>query len=248
MDWSDKIQLNFNNASQTYDFFAIVQKKAADFLIQQLATVQNTVPKTILDLGTGTGYIPELLLDLYPDSHYYLNDFADQMLSICKNKFNHRAKITLLHDNMETLKLDTYDLITSNFAFQWVDNLWAMIEKCYRNTSHTLAFSTLINGTFNNWETIVSRYISSKIHHYPNENEVLNYCNHLKGNHTFYHWIVEIQEKYDTPLLFMRYLKEIGAATAHETLSINQLKALTLEHNQPIMINYKIFFGIFTKI
>ena len=81
--------MNFNKASHSYDTVAHIQRHAAEFLVGKLLALSNCVPKTILDLGTGTGYIPELLLLKYPDSSYYLNDIAYEMLERCRVKFSY---------------------------------------------------------------------------------------------------------------------------------------------------------------
>ena len=116
-----KIQNSFNKASKSYDQVASVQRKAAKFLIERLLECHTETPQTILDLGTGTGCIPELLLKFYPDSFYTLNDIADQMLEFCKYKFVHHKNFVFSNDDMSALSMSHYDLIISNFALQWVD-------------------------------------------------------------------------------------------------------------------------------
>lgn len=120
----NKIQNSFNKASKSYDSVAHIQREAREFLIHQLLTIETFNPKTILDLGTGTGYVPELLLNHYPKSTYVLNDISNKMLEICKVKFSNHSNIAYLHGDMNHLNINAFDLVISNFAFQWVDNLW----------------------------------------------------------------------------------------------------------------------------
>ena len=87
------IQNNFNKASTSYDFVATIQKQAALFLVEKVLESKIKRPKTILDLGTGTGYITEFLLKSFPNSAYLLNDIADKMLEVCKSKFVHYKNV-----------------------------------------------------------------------------------------------------------------------------------------------------------
>jgi malonyl-CoA O-methyltransferase len=81
------IQTQFNKASQSYDDVATIQKKAAYYLVNELLKYYPIIPKTVLDIGTGTGYVPELLLPKYTSCAFYLNDNAQNMLDVCQVKF-----------------------------------------------------------------------------------------------------------------------------------------------------------------
>ena len=82
-----RIQNSFNKASQSYDIVAYVQRQAAEYLVDKLLELRIENPETILDLGTGTGYVAELLIKNFPSSSYMLNDIAHEMLEVCKSKF-----------------------------------------------------------------------------------------------------------------------------------------------------------------
>ncbi len=68
-----KIRNYFNKASNSYENVAYVQRQSAEFLVEKLLEVNDIYPQTILDLGTGTGYIPELLIKYYPKSLFYFH-------------------------------------------------------------------------------------------------------------------------------------------------------------------------------
>lgn len=242
----DKIKNNFNNASNTYDEVAYVQKKAANFLINKLLEIQKTKPETILDLGSGSGYVVEILLKTYHDSFYFLNDIAEKMLDICKMKFDNYANFTFLHDDMANVLINSYDLIVSNFSLQWTNDLYQIIKTC-NNMSKTFAFSTLLNGTFKNWQKIINQYEDITINNYPNQKDIVYYCNNIKSDKKFYHWEMDIPIKFDSTLLLMCYMKKLGATSANSTMSYKNFRRLVREHNNPIIVCYKIFFGIFVS-
>jgi len=245
---NNKIQANFNAASRSYDGVARVQRKAAGFLVKKLLKIRNFNPKTILDLGTGTGYIPELLIQIYPESFYYLNDIAGEMLEVCKLKFTGCPKVVYLHGDMEKLNVDTFDVVISNFALQWVDNLSKVLENFYAKSSEVFAFSTLVDGTFQEWEIILNQYQDIALQKYPAAEELINYCNALKDDHLFEYWVMDAPLFFDHPLNFMRYLKLLGASASKGKMGLNALKALLNRRKKGLTVSYKILFGIFKKI
>jgi malonyl-CoA O-methyltransferase len=242
-----KIQTNFNKASSSYDSVSIAQKEAGDFLVNKLLETQNFNPKTILDLGVGTGYISELLLKTYPESFYSLNDIAEQMLEICKVKFINKPNFIFLHSDMRALGPQNYDLIISNLALQWVDDLKNIIETLYDKSTKALAFSTLLDGTFKEWQNIVNKYEKIEFKNYPAEEDLANYCDNIKGKNSFEYWTIHVPVNFDTALLFIKYLKSLGVLASSQQMSASKLRLLLKEHNKSIIASYKIFFGIFIK-
>lgn len=243
----NKIQSNFNTASLSYDSVATIQRQAGEYLVDKLADYKHFNPKTILDLGTGTGYIPELLLQNYPNSDYYLNDIAFEMLKQCKIKFSKRSNMHYLHADMQSLNTGTFDLVISNLALQWVDNLWATLELFYTKSSQIFAFSTLLDGTFIEWKKLVNQYQNMKLHNYPSAGELVQFCNKIQGNHSFDYWVINIPLSFDNPFTFMRYLKALGALASHNHMHPHNLRALVKEQTTTVTASYKLFFGIFKK-
>lgn len=118
------MQSYFNKASHSYDGVAHIQKKSAQFLVEKLCECPAFNPKTLLDLGTGTGYIPELLLPRLPECTFHLNDLSNEMLTVCQSKFSQYFNIHYLPEDMLHLNADIYDCIISNLALQWMDDFY----------------------------------------------------------------------------------------------------------------------------
>ncbi len=247
LNLTDKIQNNFNKASSSYDLVATVQQRAGEFLVNKLLETKDFSPKTTLDLGAGTGYITELLIKTYPENLYSLNDIAEEMLEVCKAKFINKQNFTFLHLDMQTLDFQNYDLIISNLALQWVDDLEYMIKALYTKSTQVFAFSTLLDGTFKEWQDIVNKYENIEFKNYPNKNLLTNYCNNIKGQNIFKHWTIDFSLHFNTPLLFIKYLKELGVLASNQQMKPNNLKFLLKQENDPIIVSYKIFFGIINK-
>ena len=231
--------MNFNKASHSYDTVAHIQRHAAEFLFGKLLALSNCVPKTILDLGTGTGYIPELLLLKYPDSSYYLNDIAYEMLERCRVKFSKYPNIHYLHQDMLQLNTNSFDLVISNLALQWADDLWSALHLLHSKSSKIFAFSTLLEGTFKEWEDIINRHQDIRINSYPQSQEVADFCNNIKSVQAFDHWTIDISIPFDNPLTFIHYLKSLGASASKNPIGLSNLRSLLFKNSKKYFIGHR---------
>ena len=244
-----QIETRFNKASKSYDDVAWVQKNAAEFLVDKLLKHQSFIPKTVLDLGSGTGYIPELLVKEFPKTSFYLNDIADQMLKVCKAKFAKDKNIYYLPGDMMRLNADIYECIISNLSLQWVANLEDALRFFHAKSSNIFAFSTLLDETFKEWENVINQYQPIAILNYPKAAELINLCNKLKKHdQIFEFWLMDVPLSFDSPVSFMRYLKLLGASASGKLVHSYNLKKLLKTECQSLTVTYKIFFGIFRKV
>lgn len=120
-----KIATSFSRASCTYDEVAVVQQAVQKEHLDRLdyAAIQ---PEQILDAGSGTGEGSLALVKKYKKSHIYALDIAFGMLQRHKKKlpaFRNHTK--LICADVETLPFAdcTMDLIFSNLAIQWCDDI-----------------------------------------------------------------------------------------------------------------------------
>jgi len=195
--WLSQIQARFNKANTTYESVATVQRQAAEFLATKILAFENFTPTTILDVGTGTGYLPEILLPRYPHSTFYLNDIAGEMLHVCQSKLSHYPNVYYLHADMMQLQINPVDLVTSNLALQWSDQLSEVLELLYSKSSSVFAFSTLLEGTFKEWEKRLNTYHMGPLLRYPRPEDLMNICNSLKKHDDVFDY-----EVMDIPLFF----------------------------------------------
>jgi len=244
-----QIQTRFNKASKSYDDVAWVQKDAAEFLVNKLLKHRAFIPKTVLDLGSGTGYIPELLLKKFPKSSFYLNDIAGEMLEACKAKFAKATNIYYLLGDMLKLDTDLYDCVISNLALQWAPDLQYAINFLHSKSSNVFAFSTLVDGTFEEWKNIINQHQSVEILNYPKAEGLISLCNKLKRNdQTFEFWLMDFPLSFDNPVSFMRCLKSLGASAHGNLVHLSNLKKLLKAEAQSLTVTYKIFFGLFRRM
>jgi malonyl-CoA O-methyltransferase len=165
-----------------------------------------------LDLGSGTGYVVEELLKIYPKSEYTLLDISSQMLEISRKKLQNIPRISYIQKDMDSYKpCSTVDLIISNFAMQWSYDIKKLIAD-YLERSNVLAFSTLTAGTFAAWRNLCSKFgISLEyLDKYPNPQKLLDYCRSFKTLGSSFH-MKTFPISFESPIKFLTYLNRLGA-------------------------------------
>ena len=77
-----------------------ISKKLVNGFIECFIKNINKVasPKKILEVGAGEGYLIEKLYQQFPQSHYTVTDYDDQILSLAKKR------LSFIKSNLRTLK------------------------------------------------------------------------------------------------------------------------------------------------
>ena len=148
----------FSDAARDYDHHARVQKHAALHLVQWLEQMlpAEFAPKACVDVGSGTGFLTEHLLNRFSNSAVHAVDVAQGMLSELKRKYTtERLHTHLLNGEelaVEHLWIPNHSLLISGMCAQWFNNLEEAIRR-WLSVSNTVAFSVLLDGSFQAWET-----------------------------------------------------------------------------------------------
>lgn len=122
----DIIEKNFSRYARLYDRYAHIQQMAGRELVKE--AVANNVTD-ILEIGCGTGNYTNLLRGKFADARIVALDISDGMIGIASQKLEGR-RIRFIRADAEELDLyEKFNLITSNAAFQWFDNLEMAIVK-----------------------------------------------------------------------------------------------------------------------
>jgi malonyl-CoA O-methyltransferase len=236
----EKIASRFSLASGSYEDVAFVQKQCAKILVDKLIT-RTIAPRAILDLGTGTGQMPALLLEHYPDSAYTLNDISPAMIKVVAEKFKAQRKFSFQLGDMEMCDFARHDLVVSNFAMQWADNLQQLIAK-YTRLCQTMAFSCLLKGTFQEWSSILQNYsISTIVDKYPEEGDLVQFASTLARADCDSQ---DFQLKFANVREFTLYLKKLGATSNQMQIPPSIIKDIVKRHEQEFVVTYKVFFCI----
>lgn len=212
---------SFSKAASHYDQFAQLQR---DIGAQLLASISNENPISILDLGCGTGYFSEKLTVRFPQSTMIAFDLSWAMLAQVEKK--QLAQVACLQGDIDSLPFEPkqFDLIFSNLAMQWSDNLSGCLNQLKASLNHAgkLYFSTLLNGSLNEltqaWKTV-------DLH--PHTNSFLPLESVIKQLQQVGFSKLSIKTEtrvlqYDNVIAVMRALKGIGANHVHGHQKVQQ--------------------------
>lgn len=157
-----KVAGSFSRAAKTYDSVANLQRDIGLRLLADLSAVGSSW--RVLDLGCGTGFFSDHLLKQIPGAEVIGLDLAEGMLHFARSQ---RAEsIRWICSDAENLPLQnsSVDIVFSNLAIQWCDNLPRLFAELRRilKPGGYLIFSTLGPATLhelkNAWQT-VDRYV-----------------------------------------------------------------------------------------
>ena len=203
------VKKNFSKSVGSYDSFAKVQRHMAKELMKNLSV--NLSEIKILEIGSGTGILTEKLIKNFPNARITLIDISESMIELCRQKFGN--KLEYIVDDAENHDFDEkFDLIISNAAFQWFNNLEEVLNK-YKtclNKNGKIIFSTFAEGTYR--ELNESFLKVSPQYRYSQNFKSLSELKTLGNilNEECY------KEEYPNLLDFLRSIKGIGAQSSLE--------------------------------
>ena len=114
----------FDAAADGYDATAVLQQEIARRMLERLDYVRLE-PRTVLDLGCGTGFALDDLARRYRRARLLGLDFSPRMLARARRRGSWLNRPRLICADMEALPLaeDSVDLIFSNATLQWANGL-----------------------------------------------------------------------------------------------------------------------------
>lgn len=140
------IGAKFAAAADSYDETAVVQKEAAERLVDCLKRYSRVAPKSdILEFGAGSGLLTRRLVEEYrPKSVSIVDIFEVGPFNICHDEryYLRDAEIWV------TEATGKYDLVASSSTFQWFADLFTFLKNCRSilKDDGILAFSIYIKG------------------------------------------------------------------------------------------------------
>ncbi|RMH21619.1 MAG: malonyl-[acyl-carrier protein] O-methyltransferase BioC [Gammaproteobacteria bacterium] len=130
------VKRSFNQAAETYDEVAVLQREVGQRLIERLDYIRMK-PQILVDLGCGTGEGIKLLKQRYSGAEVLGIDMAHAMLKVSKKKWPRwslASKPKLVCADVEQLPLaeQSVDMIVSNLTFQWLNGIDMVLQECRR--------------------------------------------------------------------------------------------------------------------
>ncbi len=236
------IRDHFVRASAQYDTKAIIQRQVAGDLAALIsAEISPTEIRTGIDLGSGTGFLTQSLLREFPHLEITLNDLSPAMIEKRPVTSSSHPLQTLIGDIEKLEPHQEWDLITSNFAWQWLTHPQ---ESLYRwsQRGKWIALSLPCEGSFREWEELHSKLgLKSRLRSLPSIQEVTNWAKSTPSIH------FQIQEKTFTqsvtsPLDFARQLKATGASYTDRKESPSALLRLERSFPEPLTLSWQVGF------
>ncbi len=148
-----RVEHEFDQGAAKYDELATVQQQVADNLFDRLKGAEANA-RRIVDLGCGTGQLIGLARASNQASHLLGVDISAPMLARMRSK---NPSVACLQVNlMDTgIASESYDLVLSSSAFQWVDLSRAFSEAARIATvGGTVAIACFGRGTIAEWRRL----------------------------------------------------------------------------------------------
>ncbi len=123
-----KIRKAFSNAAMQYDVLTGLHKEIGRELIARVALRDNC--SAVLDVGMGPGWLTNRLTRVFENAGTVGVDFSLGMIGEAKKKEG-SFKIVQAHAENLPFKDSTFDVVVSNLAYQWVDDLLRAFKQCY---------------------------------------------------------------------------------------------------------------------
>lgn len=167
------VKSRFSKSLDSYDKAALVQQQIAKELVTLIdKTVPNFRPKSILELGCGTGTLTEILAEQYRIGHPHLtlNDIVPEAQTAVRQRLGSATPFWFLPGDAEHLPWPKeQQLIASNCSIQWWDHPLHFFSKALAHTQKggIVAASIFAKGHFKELQSILPQSL-----YYPTPEEL----------------------------------------------------------------------------
>lgn len=227
----------FNQAAHTYNRAASVQHAVGKHLIQCLP---HHTYEQVLDLGCGTGVTTHYLANYVDFKVFNGVDIASDSLKIASEMCKAHAITFMEGDFNHAINPPNNDLIFSNMALHWADDLKALFDRVHAALNHQglFVFSLPLVDTFHELSSIAAK------RSLPTDSDVMAL---LKQNfECVRHERKRYQTSHENTLACLRAIKQTGASFVRQTPKPSLTKKI-LRDNPLTELTYDIGFFIGQK-
>lgn len=227
----------FGAAAPIYHQEASTQKRVAEGLMASLRPWKDILPSgPILEVGAGTGFLSELLIQEFPHSEIHLTDASEKMIRFAEQRLTQELE-SLSNVTFRALDVDKlqesprqYALIVSNFAAQWFNDVAFGLEQLANQLAPGGLLLTAFpgNDSFKAWyEYCLELGLPFTANTLPDVEEVVIKLS--VGPQQIDYYENDIIQNFESSLDFFRHLKAIGASSSRtgKSLSAKQMRLLT---------------------
>ncbi|MCU0527202.1 MAG: methyltransferase domain-containing protein [Elainella sp. Prado103] len=231
-----RIAERFGQAAPAYHRLAALQQDCAGRLLDQIAAYQSVLPTgTILEIGCGTGFLTQGLVQQLSQWSLHITDLSPMMLQFCRSHLvlsaaqSSNLQFSLLDGEQVATLSQPYAAIVSSFAFQWLRNpaviLREWLERLLPHGCLFLAFPTC--HSYPEWRSVCAQLqLPCTVNALPDPDLLLATLppsSRILSAHT-----IEAVTTHPSALDFFRSFKAIGAEVnpTQQHLTPAQLKSL----------------------
>lgn len=251
-DMNRKIAESFGSSVTDYNEHATVQKEVANRLIASLKPWRDILPPgPILEVGCGTGFVTNGIVDLYPKREKIITDLSEEMVDFCRDRFQSAENISFQQLDAEQLQTEEpkYGMTVCGFAAQWFKDPALTLGKLMEATrpGGLLLASFPGNESFPEWkkccEDLGLPFTGNDL---PDTEEIV--IKMSTGPVQVDYYEDTVTESYPSALHFFRHLKNIGAGTHRKgrSLTPSEMKMLIRhwdsQNEEDITVSYHVVF------
>ncbi|MDR0560634.1 MAG: malonyl-ACP O-methyltransferase BioC [Prevotellaceae bacterium] len=251
IDRTVRIGRKFCKSMDTYDENAFAQKEIAGKLHSMILNFySNPAPRTILELGCGTGLLTGKIAATFAGAKYYFNDINEKVEIPVRNLFPDNNCEFIAGDAQFVDYPENVNLIVSSSTIQWFSNLQIFGKKAAQALSPS-AYMFLSTFGENNLKEIREITGTGLKYYSPNELESLfgEYFDviHISED--------EIKITFDSPEEILTHLKKTGV-NANSTCMFKTRKELALfcdnyrnlfSHESKVQLTYNPIYIVLRK-
>ena len=232
-----QIERAFSGAAD-YDGHARVQRAIARDLADRIAALPLPAAPRILEIGCGTGFLTEALIERGIGGTWLVTDISPDMLARCRQRIGedgNRSFAVLDGEYGKPGEAAGFDLICSSLALQWFDDQPAALARMVTWLApggHCMV-ATLGSGTFAEWRA--AHEAEGLVPGTPRFLALADFAATMPGAQAQPPCATPYVEHHDSGLGFIRALRAIGAHTAthsHQPLSAKMLRRVMRRFEQ----------------
>ena len=247
MSLKAKMTRAFDHASHSYDAHATVQRQCAMHIAQLTqqtwqGPLKGHQSPTLLDVGTGTGFVPHRLRPHFPDALFILNDISANMLKTAHTNLAAHNRLQCLEGDIETCDLPPVDIVTASLSLQWAQNLEHTLCRLFK-TAQLTVFATLLEGTFHSWRTTLKvHHLGASLKAYPSLKDVQQMIAQCQPTFCTQE-VKRFLLPFANPKEAVQHLQKTGTQTAEQSAFLPQLMHFLRTNTAPVTLEYNVLFA-----
>jgi malonyl-CoA O-methyltransferase len=240
---------SFGQRARNYNEYAKVQRTAAEFLVSMVDDQLSGLSGPYLEIGAGTGFLTQPLINQLPAGVFYATDLSEEMLHVCRENLEIPSGMDVVFDIRDAeMPLDhqKYGLIATAMTAQWFEDTRATLKRYAESLKPggLLIYSYLDETCFPEWKALCAESGVPFTGNILPASAPLNidtdhFCWESTTNEFF-------SETYPSPADFFRNLKRIGAGTQKNgnKNSVGAVLSLNEHWMKKGLESFKITYGI----